>query len=204
MRRWPLAVRRVIGAVAQLGERRVRNAKVRGSRPRGSTNKSISCKASFPVTPFFDIVATVPRKGEPARAGARRIRHRFVAHRPDPPNRTGPRSLARHGAAACGVAPRRVFPPATVIRRLAILLSSRALDVLDGLARRIDDYVWRVRAGPITQTFERVNYEAECNATGTEPDARIAQQSQLVCAEISSDLPSSSKIASRRSPREVT
>jgi hypothetical protein len=46
----PSRIRRVCiseGAVAQLGERRVRNAKVRGSIPLGSTNPSVPCRASF-------------------------------------------------------------------------------------------------------------------------------------------------------------
>lgn len=64
-------------------------------------------------------------------------------------------------------------------------LSSRVLEVLDGLAspqgrpRRIDGYVWGVTANAITQAFGRVvkralkDYEVECTAAGEEPDPRM-------------------------------
>ncbi len=61
-------------------------------------------------------------------------------------------------------------------------LSSKALAVLNNQIHRIDGYVWGIRPDSITQAFERamksarVNYEAECNATGTEPDARMCQR----------------------------
>jgi integrase len=54
--------------------------------------------------------------------------------------------------------------------------------VLNNQIHRIDGYVWGIRPDSITQAFERamksarVNYEAECNATGTEPDARMCQR----------------------------
>ncbi len=58
-------------------------------------------------------------------------------------------------------------------------LSSRALAVLDGLVRRLDGYVWGVRADSITQAFDRVvkraraDYEAECRGKGEKPDPRM-------------------------------
>ena len=58
-------------------------------------------------------------------------------------------------------------------------LSSQALSVLDGLARRIDGYVWGVRPDSITQAFSRAvrlgrrDYEAECAASGETPDPRV-------------------------------
>jgi hypothetical protein len=49
-------IEKVCGAVAQLGERRVRNAKVRGSIPLGSTTLGVAARviillATVPVTP---------------------------------------------------------------------------------------------------------------------------------------------------------
>ena len=58
-------------------------------------------------------------------------------------------------------------------------LSSMALEVFDALPRRIDGYVWGVRANAITQAFTRVvkrarrDYDAECAATGEQPDPRM-------------------------------
>ncbi len=58
-------------------------------------------------------------------------------------------------------------------------LSSRALAVLDALPRRIDGYVWGIRADGISQAFVRVvkraraRYEAECAAAGKNPDPRM-------------------------------
>jgi integrase len=58
-------------------------------------------------------------------------------------------------------------------------LSSRALAVLDVLPRRIDGYVWGVRADSVTQAFIRAvaqahkDYETECTATGAKPDPRM-------------------------------
>ena len=58
-------------------------------------------------------------------------------------------------------------------------LSSRALAVLDALPRRIDGYVWGVRADSITQAFGRAvtagrrGYEAECRAASENPDPRM-------------------------------
>ena len=58
-------------------------------------------------------------------------------------------------------------------------LSSRALAVLDDLPRRIDGYVWGIRADGISQAFVRVmkraraGYEAECAAAGKDPDLRM-------------------------------
>ncbi|EQD57365.1 integrase family protein, partial [mine drainage metagenome] len=42
----------------------------------------------------------------------------------------------------------------------AVPLSTRALAVLDGLPRRIDGWVWGLRADSITQAFERVRAAA--------------------------------------------
>ncbi len=58
-------------------------------------------------------------------------------------------------------------------------LSSRALSVLDGLARRSDGYVWGIRADSITQAFTRAvaagrrAYEDECAAAGETPAPRM-------------------------------
>ncbi|HQU15454.1 MAG: hypothetical protein B7Z66_07330 [Chromatiales bacterium 21-64-14] len=58
-------------------------------------------------------------------------------------------------------------------------LSTRARAVLDALPRRIDGYVWGIRADSITQAFDRAvkrarkNYEAECQAKGEKPDGRM-------------------------------
>jgi integrase len=58
-------------------------------------------------------------------------------------------------------------------------LSSRALAVLDGLVRRLDGYVWGVRADSITQAFDRVvkraraDYEAECREKGEKPGPQM-------------------------------
>jgi integrase len=58
-------------------------------------------------------------------------------------------------------------------------LSSRALAVLDDLPRRIDGYVWGIRADGISQAFVRVvkraraGYEAECAVAGKDADSRM-------------------------------
>ncbi len=58
-------------------------------------------------------------------------------------------------------------------------LASRALAILDGQIRRIDGYVWGVRANSITQAFARVvkaarnDYEAECCTASAHPDPRM-------------------------------
>ncbi len=58
-------------------------------------------------------------------------------------------------------------------------LSSRALAVLDDLPRRIDGYVWGIRADGISQAFVRVvkraraGYEAECAVAGKDADPRM-------------------------------
>ncbi len=58
-------------------------------------------------------------------------------------------------------------------------LSSRALDVLAGLARRIDGHVWGIGNESISQSFGRAvararkDYEAECDATGERPNPRM-------------------------------
>ena len=51
-----------------------------------------------------------------------------------------------------------------------------ALASQQGMPRRIDGYVWGIRADSITQAFDRVtrrvraDYEAECGAKGEKPD----------------------------------
>ncbi len=58
-------------------------------------------------------------------------------------------------------------------------LSSRALAVLAALPRRLDGWVWGIRADSITQAFARAvaggrrDYEAECAAGGGAPDPRM-------------------------------
>ncbi len=58
-------------------------------------------------------------------------------------------------------------------------LSSRARAVLDALPRRLDGYVWGIRADSITQAFDRAvkraraDYEAECGTNGEKPDPRM-------------------------------
>jgi integrase len=58
-------------------------------------------------------------------------------------------------------------------------LSSRALAVLDAQPRRIDGYVWGIRADSITRAFDRVMrwaraaYEAECKPRRVKPDATM-------------------------------
>lgn len=58
-------------------------------------------------------------------------------------------------------------------------LSTKALEVLDSLPRRIDGYVWGMRADSITQAFVRTvggarkTYEAECAERDEKPDPRL-------------------------------
>ncbi|GBE48685.1 phage integrase family protein [bacterium BMS3Bbin12] len=58
-------------------------------------------------------------------------------------------------------------------------LSSRAQAVLDALPRRLDGYVWGIRADSITQAFDRAlrrarkDYEAECRGASGKPDPRM-------------------------------
>lgn len=60
-----------------------------------------------------------------------------------------------------------------------IPLSSSVLEVFDALPRRLDGYVFGVRADSITQAFGRAvergrrDYEAECRTTGAAPDPRM-------------------------------
>jgi len=58
-------------------------------------------------------------------------------------------------------------------------LSSRAFAVFDGLVRRLDGYVWGIRANSITQALDRAvkraraDYEAECREKGGKPNPRM-------------------------------
>jgi len=58
-------------------------------------------------------------------------------------------------------------------------LSSRAREVLAGIPRRLDGWVWGIRADSITQAFDRAvrrareDYESECRERSEEPDARM-------------------------------
>ncbi len=65
-------------------------------------------------------------------------------------------------------------------------LSSRARQVLAGLPRRLDGWVWGIRADSITQAFDRAvrraraDYETECREHGEKPGAPVQPDPRML------------------------